>query len=45
MNTCTTRVKSTGKVVRVKSYGNGWVDCCGNFYHKTQAELINVYND
>lgn len=45
MNTCTIRVKLTGEVVRVKSYGNGWTDAKGKFYHRSQAELINVHND
>ncbi len=45
MKKCTIRVKATGKVITVKSYGCGWVDCCGNFYHRTSAELVNVNND
>ena len=44
MKTCTIRVKKTGQVLTVKSYGNGWIDARGNMYHRTTAELINVNN-
>lgn len=42
MKKCTIRVKATGQVITVKSYGNGWIDAKGNMYHRTTAELVNV---
>lgn len=45
MKTCTIRLKATGELLHVKSYGHGWVDCKGNFYHRTAAELVNLAND
>lgn len=43
MKKCTIRVKATGQVIAVKSYGSGWVDAKGNFWHRTTAELVSVY--
>ena len=43
--TCTIRVKNTGQIITVKSYGAGWIDNKGNFWHRTTAELVNVHND
>ena len=45
MKTCTIRVKKTGQVLTVKSYGCGWITSKGEFYHRTTAELVNVHND
>ena len=45
MKHCKIRIKATGQVLDVKSYSNGWVDCRGNFYHRTAAELINTRAD
>ena len=45
MKNCTIRVIATGEVLTVKSYGNGWIDCKGNFYHRTAAELVNPKGD
>lgn len=45
IKTCQIRLKSTGAVVSVKSYGHGWIDCKGNFYHRTAAELVNSKGD
>jgi hypothetical protein len=41
MKHCTIRIKATGAIIPVKSYGNGWIDSKGNFYHRTAAELVN----
>jgi hypothetical protein len=26
--------KTTGEIIDAKSYGNGWICCRGNFYHR-----------
>ena len=43
--TCTIRIKKTGEIIVVKSYGFGWIDSKGKQYHRTQAELVNVRAD
>jgi hypothetical protein len=45
MKTCQIRIKATGELLTVKSYGNGWIDSKGNFYHRTAAELVNPKGD
>ena len=45
MKHCKIRLKSTGKIIDVKSYGNGWIDSKGTFYHRTVAELVNLRSD
>lgn len=32
----------TGKVIAVKNYGFGFIDCCGNFYNKNQVQFLEV---
>jgi len=43
MKTCTVRIKKTGQILTVKSYGMGWVTSKGEFIHRTAAELVNVH--
>ncbi len=43
--TCTIRIKKTGEIVVVKSYGFGWIDSKGKQYHRTQAALTGVIKD
>ena len=45
MKHCTIRIKATGQVLDVKSYGNGWITVKGEFIHRTQAELVNSRSD
>lgn len=45
IKTCQIRLKSTGAVLTVKSYGNGWITAKGDFIHRTQAELVNSKGD
>ena len=41
MKTCQIRIKATGAIIPVKSYGNGWITAKGEFIHRTKAELVN----
>lgn len=45
MKTCKIRLNATGEIIDVRSYGHGWIDCRGNFYHRTAAELVNSRSD
>ena len=45
MNQCTIRIKATGAVIQVKSYGNGWITAKGEFIHRSAAELVNPKGD
>ncbi len=45
IKTCQIRLKSTGAVLTVKNYGNGWITAKGDFIHRTAAELVNARAD
>lgn len=36
------RIIATGEIKTVKSYGNGFIDAKGDFYHKTAVEFVGV---
>ncbi len=35
-------VKATGAVIAVKSYGNGFIDAKGDFYHASAVVFLEV---
>lgn len=36
------RIIATGEIKTVKSYGNGFIDAKGDFYHKTEVVFVGV---
>jgi len=40
--TAVIKLKATGELVTVRSYGSGWIDAKGNLHHKTTAKLVKV---
>lgn len=36
------RIIATGEIKTVKSYGNGFIDAKGDFYHKTAVVFLEV---
>lgn len=36
------KIAKTGQRIIAKSYGNGFVDAFGNFWHKSKVKLIEV---
>lgn len=42
IKTAVIRIKATGELVTVRSYGAGWIDAKGNLHHKTTAKLVKV---
>lgn len=40
--TAVIKLKATGELVTVRSYGSGWIDAKGNLHHKTAAKLVKV---
>jgi hypothetical protein len=40
--TAVIKLKATGELVTVRSYGSGWIDAKGNLPHKTKAKLVKV---
>ena len=39
------KVKRTGEELTLKSFGFGYVDAKGRFFHKTAIELLEIIND
>lgn len=42
MKSSKVRVIATGEIKTVKSYGNGFIDAKGDFYHKTAVQFLRV---
>ena len=36
------KIRKTGRLLTLRAYSYGYVDCCGNFYHRKHVKLVEV---